>query len=100
MMHSRWAEKITNINVISERLLAGKVSVWQRRLRVIVAYMPYAGCSDDEVASMYDVIEKLHEDAPHKHYITTIGGDRNAVVGKRLEEESQLQFFDRNSLQK
>ena len=71
-LHDRWADQVTRVTAISKRLLAVDVIVARRQFRFIVTYMPHGGRPDEEVASIYDAIDKLHTDAFQRHHITDI----------------------------
>ena len=89
VVNGRWSKSTKRIKAISEKLLAVDVRMWKMFFRYIVTQMPHAKRPDDEVAPVYDEIEKLDEEAAQRHHIIVCGGDWNAVIGAQKEGGDQ-----------
>ena len=87
LLHCRWQSSF--FKPISERCAVLGVRVTKKcRLRVAGAYMPHAGQPDEDVDSLYTVLDAEHNEAKSKGDKMIITGDFNAEVGTKCERDS------------
>ena len=72
--------RFRKFTAISERLCLLEVDVAERKLSIIVVYMPHDGYKDLFVESLYIQISELMKSARAKKHIIILGGDWNAEV--------------------
>jgi len=81
-VNKRWSKKVQRFRAVSSRLAAVDVSLSATKtLRIISAYFPHSGYSDDAVDRMHKELEELVEEARKAKMILLIGADCNAEVG-------------------
>ncbi len=84
ILHSRWDPAKAILTPISERLAYLDLDLsTQWKLRVVSACFPHAGYSSPSVEVVYEALDKFKKNALLKGKLLILGGDFNAVVGKR-----------------
>ncbi|KAK6754467.1 hypothetical protein RB195_013457 [Necator americanus] len=83
ILNESFRNSVTAVDRLSDRLMAVKVDKGKVELRVVSAYAPQAGCSEEEKASFWEDLEQYVQSLESEE-ILLIGGDFNgqSVLGK------------------
>ncbi|KAK6764002.1 hypothetical protein RB195_024362 [Necator americanus] len=76
---------VTAVDLLSDRLVAVKIDTGEVELRVASAYAPQVGCSEEEKACFWEVLEQYVQSLEGEE-VFLIGGDFNRHVGSRKDE--------------
>jgi len=74
-------DKITLVERLSDRLLAIKIDTGKKILRVVSAYAPQVGCSDEEKNEFWTALDEIMASIPDDETLL-LGGDLNGHVGQ------------------
>ena len=84
IVNSRWRQKVTWVECVSERVIASSTSVNKQPITLVSTYMPLSGYPDHQVEKTYDAIRSvIRTDKSMK----IIGGDVNAESGPGIGVE-------------
>ncbi|KAK6735777.1 hypothetical protein RB195_018799 [Necator americanus] len=75
---------VTAVDRLSDRLMAVKVDTEEVELRVVSAYAPQMGCSEEEKACFWEDLEQYVQSLEGEE-VLLIGGDFNGHVGSRKD---------------
>ncbi|KAK6729205.1 hypothetical protein RB195_006321 [Necator americanus] len=84
ILNESFRNSVTAVDRLSDRLMAVKVDTGEVELRVVSAYAPQAGCSEEEKASFWEDLEQYVQSLKSEE-ILLIGGDFNGHVGSRKD---------------
>ncbi|KAK6751762.1 hypothetical protein RB195_003282 [Necator americanus] len=87
VQETRWKgskNSITAVDRLSDRLMAVNVDTGEVELRVVSAYAPQAGCSEEKKASFWEDLEQYVQCLEGEEELL-IGGDFNGHVGSRKD---------------
>ena len=87
LLHRRWAKRIKNTTHVTERLITADVKIQDLELRLISCYFPHSGYNALKVQEMYTAIQELKQQAEQQSKLVILGGDFNAEVGSKLDED-------------
>eukprot|EP00959_Pyramimonas_sp_CCMP1952_P358502 7506315-Pyramimonas_sp.AAC.1 len=68
---------------------AGQPAVESARNPISAAYFPHGGYGDKHVQKLYDELGQIHLEAYNNKFATVIGGDFNARIGTRAEDDNK-----------
>ena len=87
--HKKWAKR--NV-VLSERVLHVDVQIGKNKIRIIAAYAPHAGYSEQDFANFFEQLHSALHGAYRDGRRVILGGDLNLQidVGKRGEQFASL----------
>ena len=87
--HKKWAKR--NV-VLSERVLYVDVQIGKNKIRIIAAYAPHAGYSEQDFANFFEQLHSALHGAYRDGRRVILGGDLNLQidVGKRGEQFASL----------
>ena len=83
LVHRRWSNFCTNFSPVNNRLAFLDIKSRNFSGRVVSAYFPHSGYSDQHVQSMYTIISQVKLEATSKKVNFILGADCNAEVGSR-----------------
>lgn len=78
-------DKIILVERLSDRLISIKVDTGKKILRVISAYAPQVGCTDEEKTEFWTALGTLTASIPDDETLL-LGGDLNGHVGQHRED--------------
>ncbi|KAK6764634.1 hypothetical protein RB195_024815 [Necator americanus] len=84
ILNESFRNSVTAVDRLSDRLMAVKVDTGKVELRVVSAYAPQAGCSEEEKASFWEDLEQYVQSLESEE-ILLIGGGFNGHVGSRKD---------------
>ncbi|KAK6743228.1 hypothetical protein RB195_010468 [Necator americanus] len=84
ILNESFRNSVTVVDRLSDRLTAAKVDTGEVELRVVSAYAPQAGCSEEEKASFWEDLEQYVRSLEGEE-VLLIGGDFNGHVGSRKD---------------
>ncbi|KAK6765126.1 hypothetical protein RB195_025170 [Necator americanus] len=84
ILNESFRNSVTAVDRLSDRLMAVKVDTGEVELRVVSAYAPQAGCSEEEKASFWEDLEQYVQSLQGEE-VLLIGGDFNELVGSRKD---------------
>ena len=83
-------DKINNVDRISDRLMGITIDTGKRTIRVVTAYAPQVGCSDEEKESFWEDLDNYVSSLPQDE-IVVIGADLNGHVGQQRDGANKCQ---------
>ncbi|KAK6751763.1 hypothetical protein RB195_003282 [Necator americanus] len=84
ILNEFFRNSITAVDRLSDRLMAVNVDTGEVELRVVSAYAPQAGCSEEKKASFWEDLEQYVQCLEGEEELL-IGGDFNGHVGSRKD---------------
>jgi len=95
LVDQRLVHGVTQIRVISDRLMFIDLTFGTNRCRFISVYMPHAGYPHGELGMVYDQLHWILADAQNMNYASVLGGDFNTqwnvgVRGDMIREFSYM----------
>ncbi|KAK6745007.1 hypothetical protein RB195_011614 [Necator americanus] len=84
ILNESFRDSVTAVDRLSDRLMAVKVDTEEVELRVVSAYAPQAGCSEEEKASFWEDLEQYVQSLEGEE-VLLIGGDFNGHVGSQKD---------------
>ncbi|KAK6765461.1 hypothetical protein RB195_025398 [Necator americanus] len=84
ILNESFRNSVTAVDRLSDRLMAVKVDTGEVELRVVSAYAPQAGCSEEEKACFWKDLEQYVQSLENEE-VFLIGGDFNRHVGSRKD---------------
>ena len=88
LIHKKWSKHLIRFEAIDDRLAYVDMFIKNNeRIRIVSAYFPHSGYADKHIQKMYDLLSQIKEEAKKKKMFVVIGGDFNAQVGDRTEDD-------------
>ncbi|KAK6757983.1 hypothetical protein RB195_015669 [Necator americanus] len=84
ILNESFRNSVTAVDRLSDRFLAVKVDTGEVELRVVSAYAPHMGCSEEEEACFWEDLEQYVQSLEGEE-VLLIGGDFNGHVGSRKD---------------
>ncbi|KAK6763221.1 hypothetical protein RB195_023798 [Necator americanus] len=84
ILNESFRNSVTAVDRLSDRLMAVKVDTGEVELRVVSAYAPQMGCSEEEKACFWEDLEQYVQSLESKE-VLLIGGDFSGHVGSRKD---------------
>ncbi|KAK6746049.1 hypothetical protein RB195_012270 [Necator americanus] len=84
ILNESFRNSVTAVDRLSDRLMAVKVDTGEVELRVVSAYAPQMGCSEEEKACFWEDLEQYVQSLESEE-VLLIGGDFNGHVGSRKD---------------
>ncbi|KAK6764498.1 hypothetical protein RB195_024719 [Necator americanus] len=84
ILNESFRNSVTAVDRLSDRLMAVKVDTGEVELRVVSAYAPQMGCSEEEKACFWEDLEQYVRSLESEE-VLLIGGDFNGHVGSRKD---------------
>ncbi|KAK6731492.1 hypothetical protein RB195_007761 [Necator americanus] len=84
ILNESFRNSVTAVDRLSDRLMAIKVDTGEVELRVVSAYAPQMGCSEEEKACFWEDLEQYVQSLESEE-VLLIGGDFNGHVGSRKD---------------
>ncbi|KAK6737519.1 hypothetical protein RB195_019930 [Necator americanus] len=84
ILNESFRNSVTALYRLSDRLMALKVNTGKVELRVVSAYAPQMGCSEEEKACFWEDLEQYVQSLEGEE-VLLIGGDFNGHVGSRKD---------------
>ncbi|KAK6734999.1 hypothetical protein RB195_018291 [Necator americanus] len=84
ILNESFRNSVTAVDRLSDRLMAVKVHTGEVELRVVSAYAPQMGCSEEEKACFWEDLEQYVQSLESEE-VLLIGGDFNGHVGSRKD---------------
>ncbi|KAK6737186.1 hypothetical protein RB195_019713 [Necator americanus] len=84
ILNESFRNSVTAVDRLSDRLMAVKVDTGEVEVRVVSAYAPQMGCSEEEKACFWEDLEQYVQSLESEE-VLLIGGDFNGHVGSRKD---------------
>ncbi|KAK6745717.1 hypothetical protein RB195_012062 [Necator americanus] len=84
ILNESFRNSVTAVDRLSDRLMAVKVDTREVELRVVSAYAPQVGCSEEEKVCFWEDLEQYVQPLEGEE-VLLIGGDVNGHVGSRKD---------------
>ena len=88
VVSERLRDGITGVDRVSDRLMSIKLVVGMKILRVVTAYAPQAGCTDEEKDGFWQELDDYVRSVPSEETLL-IGADLNGHVGEQRRGASK-----------
>ncbi|KAK6757114.1 hypothetical protein RB195_015125 [Necator americanus] len=84
ILNESFRNSVTAVDRLSDRLMAVKVDTGEVELRVVSAYAPQMGCSEEEKTCFWEDLEQYVQSLKSEE-VLLIGGDFNGHIGSRKD---------------